>query len=110
MTAVYDSNTPRARGTPVLSRRDNEKVAHILSIGTEVGGRPDAYPVKYEILALRDGVVLKLTDALGQRAEVALGADDTRVLALGLLGALPAQPVSGLLGADNPPLEVIGDA
>lgn len=75
----------------------------VLRIGAEVGGRPDAYPVRYEILALQDGAVLKLADALGRHAEVALGADDARLLALGLLGALPCQSVSGMLGPDDPP-------
>lgn len=80
----------------------------ILRIGTDVGGCPDAYPVGYKILALEDGAVLKLTDALGRKAEVVLTPDDARLLTLGLLGALPHQSVSGLLGADNPPLDVVG--
>jgi hypothetical protein len=67
-------------------------------IGTEVGGRPDAYPFEYKILTLKDGAVLKLTDALGRQAEVVLSAGDARLLALGLLGALPRHPVSGTLG------------
>jgi hypothetical protein len=78
-------------------------MADPIRIGAEVGGHPDAYPVRYKILSLKDGAVLKLTDAFGQCAEVALSAGEARVLALGLLGALPALPVSGLLGADDPP-------
>jgi hypothetical protein len=76
-------------------------------LGADVGGWPDAYPVRYEILCLKDGAVLKLADALGRTAEIALGADDARLLALGLLGALPRQPVSGFLGDNNPPAEGI---
>lgn len=67
-------------------------------LGADVGGFPDAYPVHYEILCLKDGAVLKLADALGRTADIGLAADDARKLALGLLGALPAQPVSGFLG------------
>jgi hypothetical protein len=70
-----------------------------MRIGAEVGGSPDAYPVEYKIVALKDGAVLKLTDAFGGKAEVVLSADDARLLALGLLGALPHQSVSGVLGA-----------
>ena len=69
-----------------------------LTLGTDVGGCPQAYPIAYKILALKDGAALKLTDALGRTAEVVLSADDARLLALGLLGALPHQSVSGVLG------------
>ncbi len=72
-------------------------------LGTHVGGRPDAYPVQYKVLRLKDGAVLTLADALGRTAEVALSAGDARLLALGLLGALPAQSVSGEFG--NAPTE-----
>jgi len=51
------------------------------------------------VLPLKDGAALKLADALGRTAEVALTAHDARVLALALLGALPRQSVSGVLGA-----------
>ncbi len=64
-----------------------------------MGGHSDAYPVRYEVLPLKDGAALKLADALGRTAEVALTAHDARVLALALLGALPRQSVSGVLGA-----------
>lgn len=77
--------------------------------GADVGGFPDAYPVRYEILCLKDGAVLKLADALGRTAEIALEADYARLLALGLLGALPRQPVSGFLGGNNPPAEGAAD-
>ena len=72
-------------------------------IGADVGGFPDAYPVRYEVVFLKDGAVLKLADRYGRTAEIALTADDARLLALGLLGALPRQPVSGLLGVTYPP-------
>lgn len=67
--------------------------------GADLGGRPDAYPVSYEVRSLTDGAVLKLADALGRKGEVVLTADDARLLSLGLLGALPAQSVSGTFGA-----------
>lgn len=72
-----------------------------LRIGADVGGFPQAYPIRYEVLSLADGTVLKLTDAMGRKAEVVLSADDTRLLGLGLLGALPSQSVSGSFGASS---------
>lgn len=68
---------------------------------SDVGGTPDAYPVECRILALKDGAVLKLTDAFGKHAEIVLSADDIHLLAWGLLGALRHQSVSGPLGADD---------
>jgi hypothetical protein len=70
-----------------------------MRIGADEGGFPDAYPIRYEIRALKDGAVLKLADALGRHAEVVLSADDARLLCLGILGALPSNSVEGILGS-----------
>lgn len=70
----------------------------MLRIGADVGGSPDAYPVQFKILALKDGAALKLTDAFDGRAEIVLSIDDIHLLAWGLLSALRHQSTSGTFG------------
>lgn len=69
-----------------------------MKIAADVGGFPDSYPIRYEVQPLKDGTALKLTDARGCTAEIVLTADDARLLGLAIFGALPPQPIMGLLG------------
>lgn len=66
-----------------------------LRIGADVGGSPQAYPIRYKVLNLKDGKVLKLADTLDRHAEIVLSDDEARTLASDLRASRAA---SGTIG------------
>jgi hypothetical protein len=55
-------------------------------------GTADAYPVRWRILRLKDGVVLKLRDALGGTADAGMDFDEAFAPGLAIINASARNP------------------